>query len=395
MRRRLISTNRLSLSTRVGPFWTLVVALVLALAPGMSGEVKKPRIGKDTPEGTFLELVSLEASPAKKVALLEHFLTIFPACDPSITVWVHGELQDRYRRAGDLDKALAEGEKILVLDPNDIDIAEANRKLAEKKGDDAQVKRWTAEIEKIAERLVKLQLPLPTDPDESKTAQERLEYARQIVMNNDYADFTKAIRTEGPAERIKALDEFSKKVPQNPYTDQIEAAEFLAYKEMGDLEKTLAAAEKILSHNENREDALLFVVEVNFSRKKDPQRTLALAAKFIQRIPSAERPEGVSERDWAQAKYKNLGRAHYIMGRIYFDSQQWTSADHALRAALPMIGDEQLRAAVLNDLGFANYRMQNAVDAIKFYGLCAAIRSPLQQQAANSVLFVKAEYHLP
>ena len=364
------------------------------MAPYAAGDVKKPRIGKDTPEGTFLELVTLEANSAKKIALLEHFLNIFPACDPSITVWVYGDLQDRYRKAGDLDKALAAGEKILVLDPNNIDIAEANRRLAEKKGDAELVKKWSAEIEKIAARVVKLELPLPSDPEEGKTAQERLEYARQIVLNADYEEFSKAIRTEGPAERIRALEAFVKKVPQNPYVDQIEAAEFLAYKEMGDLEKTLAAAEKILSHNENREDALLFVIEVNFSRRKDPKRTLALAAKFIERMPAAERPPGVSERDWTQAKSRNIARAYYITGRIYFESEQWPAADRALRAALPLIGDDQLRAAVLNDLGWANYRMQKAIDAVKFYSLCAAIRSPLQEQAAKSLLSVKAEYNL-
>jgi len=51
-------------------------------------------------------------------------------------------------------------------------------------------------------------------------------------------------------------------------------------------------------------------------------------------------------------------------------------------------------AAALNDLGWANYKMQSATEAIKYYSQCAAIKSPLQQQAAKSVLFIKAEYHL-
>ncbi len=385
--------NRHSLRVLAGRCQGMALALAFLLVPYAFGEVKKPRIGKDTPEGTFLELVSLEVSAAKKIALLEHFLTIFPACDPSITVWVHSELQDRYRRAGDLDKAMAEGEKILVLDPDNIDIAEANRRLAEKKGDLDLAKKWSAEIEKIAARVVKL--TLPPDPEESKVAQERIEYARQIVANTDYVEYTKAIGIKGPTDRISALEEFVKRVPQNPYMDQIETAEFLAYKEMGDLEKTLAAAEKILSHNENREDALLFVVEIGFNRRKDTKRTLALAAKFIERMSAAPAPEGVSEHDWSLAKTRNLARVHYIIGRIYFDAEQWPSADRALRAALPLIGDDQLRAAVLNDLAWANYRMQNAIDAVKFYGQCAAIRSPLQEQAAKSALAVKAEYHLP
>jgi tetratricopeptide (TPR) repeat protein len=370
----------------------LVLALAFTLAPFVWGDVKKPRIGRDTPEGTFLELVSLEINSAKKIALLEHFLTIFPACDPRVTVWVYGELQDRYRKAGDLDKALAAGEKIMVLDPDNIEIAEANRRIAEKKGSPELVEKWAAEIEKIAERVVKS--PAPADPEDDKAAGERLEYARQIVMNADYAEYTRAIATQGAADRIAALETYLKRAPQNPYTDQIEVAEFLAYKEMGDLEKALAAAEKILNHNENREDALLFVIEVNFNRKKDSKRTVALAAKFIERMTVAPAPDGVSEHEWAEAKSKNIARVHYIIGRTYFNSEQWPSADRALRTALPLIGDDQLRAAVLNDLGWTNYRMQNAVEAAKFYGQCAAIKSPFQEQAAKSALSVKSEYHL-
>jgi hypothetical protein len=89
-----------------------------------------------------------------------------------------------------------------------------------------------------------------------------------------------------------------------------------------------------------------------------------------------------------------MARVHYIVGRVYFESEQWPSADRALRAALPLIGDEQLRAAVLYDLGWANYRMQSAVEAIKFYSACAAIRGPLQEQATKTILYIKAEYHL-
>jgi tetratricopeptide (TPR) repeat protein len=388
----LICLNRLSPGILNHRRCWLALVLTLLLVPCVMGDVKKPRIGKDTPEGTFLELVSLEASSAKKIALLEHFLVIFPACDPSITIWVYGELQDRYRRAGDLDKALAAGEKILVLDPNNIEIAEANRSLAEKKGDAQLVSKWTAEIQKIAERVVKS--PLPSDVEQIQAAQERLDHARELVLTADYAEFMKAIHTEGPAARIAALEEFLKKSPQNQYLEQIEEAEFLAYKEMGDLEKTTAAAEKILSHNENREDALLFIIEANFGRKKDPKRTLALAAKFIDRMTAAPRPEGVPEREWNQAKSRNLARVHYIIGRVYFESEQWPAADRALRTALPLIGDEQLRAAVLYDLGWANYRMQSAVEAIKFYNACAAIRSPLQEQATKTIQYIKAEYHL-
>jgi tetratricopeptide (TPR) repeat protein len=389
----LMDPNRRSAAfqklTRRGLVWTLSLVLTsVAVA-----DVKKPRIGRDSPEGTFLELVSLENDNLKKIALLEQFLTIFPRCDAGVTVWVYGELQDRYRKGGNLQKALAIGERILELEPENVETARANWRIAETKGDAELVKKWSAETAKIAERV--LQLPLPSDPEESKVAQDRIQFARQFVVNTDHDEYTKAIEIRSPTERIAALESFLQKKPQNPYIDQIEVAEFLSYNETGDVDKTLAAAERILSHNENREDALLFVAEVNFRRKKDTKRTLALAAKFIERTAVAQKPEGMTDHDWTQAKNQNLTRAHYMIGRIYFDSQQWSSADRALRAAVSLIGENQFRAIVLNDLAWVNYQMKSAIEAIKFYRMCAAIQSPLQEQASKSILSIKSEYNLP
>jgi tetratricopeptide (TPR) repeat protein len=371
----------------------VVLLLALAFTSCALAEVRKPRIGKDTPEGNFLELVSLEIDAGKKIALLEQFVVIFPSCDPAITVWIYADLQDRYRKAGHLDKALAMGAKILAIEPDNVEIARATWRIAEVKGDPEMVKKWSAETLKIAERIVKG--PLPPDSDEGRTALERVEFAHQFVANTEYQEYTKAMQIQVPAERIRALDAFLKERPQNPYLNQIEVAEFLAYKELGDLEKTLAAAEAILSHDENRDDVLLFVAEVTFRRKKDPKRALSLATKFIERGNAAEKPPGVSDRDWTTVRAQNLARANYIVGRIHFDAERWPLADRSLRTALPLIGDEYLRAAVLYDLGWANYQMRNAIDAIKFYGSCATIAGPLREQASKSVISIKAEYHLP
>jgi tetratricopeptide (TPR) repeat protein len=340
-----------------------------------------------------MELVGLESDPAKKLVLMEQFLTLFPKSDPGITVWIYSELQDRYRRAGALDKALTAGERILEIEPDSIDTARANWRIAETKNDPGLVKKWSAQTSAIAERIVKL--PLPADPEALKSAQAVVEFARQFVVNTTYDDYNKAVQVKDPAQRIVALQELLKKHPQNPYMSQIEIAEFLAYKEIGDVDKTLAAAEKILAHDEDREDALLYVAEISFRRKRDPKRTLALTNKFIARMAVATRPEGQSEADWLRSKRQNLMLAHYIIGTIHFQSQAWGAADKSLRDALALAGDDQLRSTLLYNLGWANYQMQNALEAIRFYRLCAAIPGPMQEQSAKNVLAVKSEYNLP
>jgi len=249
-------------------FTRLILVLLLALVPSVFAGVKKLRVNKETPEGQFLELVSLETDAQRKIDLLEQFLVLFPNSEP--VGWVYSELQDRYRRAGNLDKAVAMGEKVLALEPDNLETARMNWRIAETKGDPELIRKWSGLTAKIAERVVKL--PLPLDPEDNKAAQERIAYARQFVVNTDHDDYLKALQTKDPAQRVAALEEFARKSPQNPYTDQIEIAEFLAWRETGDLEKTLAAAEKIIAHNDTREDVILFVAEVNYRRKKDPKR---------------------------------------------------------------------------------------------------------------------------
>lgn len=370
----------------------VLLAFGLAASEG-SADTKKLHVDRNSSEGQYLELVTLESDSTRKIALLEQFLVLFPAANPTVAVWVYSEIQDRYRRAGQLDKALAAGEKLLALAPDDIDTARLNWRMAETKGDAVLTKKWSAATLAIAERLVNA--PIPSDPEEMKAAEERLALARQFMRNTDHDDYVKALDIRDPAQRIAALDEFVKRRPQNPYLDQIEVAEFVAYRETGDVDKTLEVAEKIIAHNDSYDSAVLFVAEINFRRKKDPKRTLALATKFIEKAASATKPEGTTDEQWARTKTQNVGLAHYIIGSIHFQNGEWASADRYLRAAVPMIGDDQFRATTLNQLGWVNYQMQNALEAIKFYRLCAAIRSPFQEQAAKSIIAIKAEYNLP
>jgi tetratricopeptide (TPR) repeat protein len=376
------------------PFIVLgLVLLVLLARPALPDDPKKLQIDKSSPEGLFLDLVALENDTAKQTALLEQFLKMFPKVDPAVATRVYADLQDRYTASGALDKAIAAGEKILAIEPDNVEVARTNWRLAEAKRDPELVKRWSAETKKIAERVVKA--PLPSAPEARKAAQERAAYARQFIDSAEYEDFRQALQTKDPAQRIKLLEDFVKKSPQNPYLEQIEVANFMAWKEIGNVEKSLPAAETVLARDGNNEDALLFVAGINFQRKKDPQRTLGQAAKVTELWAAATKPDGMTDRDWSRLKNQNLRLAYSIIGNIQFEAGQWAAADKALRAVLPLAGDDQTRATLLYQLGWANYQMRNALEAIRLYRLCAAIPGPLQEEASKRAAAVKSAYNLP
>ncbi|HYV62206.1 MAG TPA: tetratricopeptide repeat protein, partial [Bryobacteraceae bacterium] len=182
--------------------------------------------------------------------------------------------------------------------------------------------------------------------------------------------------------------------PQTQHAGDIEITLFLAYREQGDSAKALAAAEKLVAHNDTREDAMLLVAESYFKSGKDPNRVVTLSRKAIERLNSAEKPDGVTASDWARTKTAELTQANYMIGSVNFQAEKWDVADQAFRAALPNLTDPRFRAEVLNSLGWANYKLKNVSDAIKFYIDCTNIPGPFQLAASKTLNTITAEYRI-
>ena len=104
-----------------------------------------------------------------------------------------------------------------------------------------------------------------------------------MQANEDEA-YNAALTAKNPADRIKLLEEFLKNHPQTKHADDIEVAMFLAYREQGDAAKALAAAEKLVTHNDTREDAMLLVAESYFKAGKDLNAVVSLSKKAIDRL---------------------------------------------------------------------------------------------------------------
>ena len=83
-----------------------------------------------------------------------------------------------------------------------------------------------------------------------------------------------------------------------------------------------------------------------------------------------------------------------MIGSVSFQAEKWDAADQSFRAALPGVSDPRFRAEMLNSLGWANYKLRNVADAIKFYVDCTNIPGPLQQAAAKTLNTITAEYQI-
>src|SRR5882672_6287761 len=97
-----------------------LLATILAI-PLLAGINKKLVVNPDTPDGNFLDLIGLEIDFDKRVSLIEQFTILFPR---SVSIgWAYSQLQEANFKDGKLDKALEAGDKLLELDPEDLDAA--------------------------------------------------------------------------------------------------------------------------------------------------------------------------------------------------------------------------------------------------------------------------------
>src|SRR4029079_17345449 len=104
----------------------LLLGLCLMSSPGWAGV--KPAADANSPEGRLLEKVQAESDLSKRLALLELFPDLFPTSTSLEYVWT--ELQARYHQAGKLEKALNAGSNALIRNPDSLEVACLNWRIA-------------------------------------------------------------------------------------------------------------------------------------------------------------------------------------------------------------------------------------------------------------------------
>ena len=369
----------------------LTVAILFAWSSLALAGYKKPALDSKTPEGQFLDLVELEADSGRKRALLEQFVTMFP--NSKAALWVYEQLQAVWRDAGNIDKELQCGDRILALDPTNIELAYTLSKTAEKK-DPALGKKYSDRVKEIVGKLNSS--TAPADPEQLETWKQRVEFAKQFNTSAEFKLYNQAVQAQDPRKRVEFLDQLIAQYPKTQFAGQVRLMYFLAYKQSGDTSKALAAAEAILEREQTHLDVLLFVADNYFRRKKDLGKVTAYLHKILELVESKAKPAGLSDAEWSQQKALYSAHSWYMIGATHLENSQFAAADRALRAALPNIrGNENLRAVVLSSLGWVNYKMDNVKDAIQFYTQCMAINSQYREQAAKNINSIKTEKNLP
>jgi tetratricopeptide (TPR) repeat protein len=370
-----------------------LLAVILFALPGRAAPQRyTPKADPESQEGQLIELIGFEVDEASKLSLMERFTRTYPkhpAC-----AWAYEHLQLAALEAHDWDKAIANGEKLLAIYPDDTDTAQLNLKAAEGKGDRVTLKLWSDYLNRVVERV--LESPPPKDPEQLEEWKKRTAIASQFAAQDEYALYKKALDSPDPRQKIKLLDELQKRNPDSKYLPQALVIYLNSYRAIGDHANAAAYSEKILKVDPSNEDALLWAAEGYLARGGSAEKVLAYSARILDVMRTKKKPAIVQDVDWDKKKTLYIGTAHWMMGNTFITQDRFSQADSALRAALPLLkSNSQSTASILFYLGWANYKMENVTEAARFYKQCMAIQSQFQQQAAKNLNAIRTEHNLP
>jgi tetratricopeptide (TPR) repeat protein len=369
---------------------TLTILLILGASAAWGQRHKAAdEIDTQKPDGALLMQGIQEKDDTKKAVLLEEFCAKYPK-DAS-AAWALEALQNIYVKAGQLDKIIATGEKLLVLDPDDPESALQNLKAAEGLKDLPAIRKWVVVTSTNARKMASQ--PQPKEADAVETWKSEVSYAKQVDTYSEYALFRVAIESRDPKVTVDFAEALAERNPESTYVPQVQSALFNAYRQSGASDKAVALAERVLAKDESNEDMMLVVADDYSTKKKEPEKVHAYTAKAATLMAAKSAPAGMSAADWETRQKAVIGIARYLNGKLYYNEKKWPDADRELRAALPLVdGNPAIKAETLFYLGFANFSMQKGQEAANFYKACAAIPGPFQAPASKNLQSVKSQY---
>jgi tetratricopeptide (TPR) repeat protein len=357
------------------------LALTVLLAQVCPAQLGQPETEPKTIE-SWLRGEMLNSSSETKLTLLTRLLNDYQKA--GLVNWAYDQIAET-TEPDQVECTLALGEKLMALDPKNIEIANRSLKLAEMKQDAALIQNWAEINARVADSIL-------SSPETGETGKKRLEIARSMVTYIENLAYSEVLRTEDPAQKLARIEKFLERYKNSSYRTVLDDLYLEAANVSGGTQKALAAARKILEWDDRNVVALMVVAENYLRSGKEPGLLKESAEKILALVDRQPKPEGLTAPQWSKKKAVLVGRAHWMIGRASMQEDKYRDADNSLRAALPYLkGDNQMTSDALFYLAWANYQMRNFSDAMRFSTECTRIDGPYRAQAAKNLEVFRAE----
>ncbi len=347
--------------------WTEIPLLLTALLAGFlpttfcrSGyaQVDKIVIAAGTPEDQALTSISNEQDAQKKLAMYEDFVQKFSS-NPADVAYGNWQISQSYQAVGDLQKALAYGDKALAGSPRNLDILVTQASIAQQLKDNSKVMDYSVRGGEIYNSISQAK-PEGGSEQELDVREEEKDAAKGPHEFLEAAAFS-AIASEPDArQRMADIERFTPAFPDSRFQEPLTSYAMMSLSELKDSPRLIAYGEKVLADNPNNLPALLALAGTYVDDPKPGG--IAKAISYSQRAVEAAKADAP---DADRAHKVSAGAAHSTLGYALMKEDKTADAIPELKSASALLKgqDDQQYEIAMYRLGFAYAKLSKVSEA--------------------------------
>ena len=333
-----------------------------------------------------LNEINATADPAQKLALIEKFAE-GPGKEGDFPLVANGLFVDYYVSQKNYDKAFEYGDKLFALDPDSFQNAVNMVRAASEKGDVDKLSSYGEKAGGIFQRFKASPAPEGTPAagwEEQKmrtleASKDSYVYVQQLVFSGLY-------QAKEPAKRATMLVKFAQAFPDSTYANQALGVAATDYQRAQNTQKMLELANGVLAKDANNIGMLLLLSDYYCDKADQADKAGTYAKKVISLLDTAQKPEGMTDDQWALQKGLQKGLALSSLGQVNIEKKDNAQAVENLRAAAPLVkADEGSYARNQYRLGFALLNLKRNAEAKEAFTQAASVNSPYKGPAQDKL----------
>jgi tetratricopeptide (TPR) repeat protein len=346
----------------------------------LHAQLDKIVIPAGTPEDKALQAISSEPDAQKKLTMYEAFVQEF-ASNPAAVAYGNWQISQYYQNAGDLQQALAYGDKALASSPRNLDILVSQANVAQQMKDTAKVMDYAVRGGEAYNSIDQETKPeAMTDQEFASRRQDERLSAKSSHEFLEAAAFNAIVDESDAKTRMAYIERYTPAFPDSRFQDQVASYAMLSLSELKDTARLLAYGEKSLAANPN---SLATLTLLSTTYVDDPKpgslgKAITYAQKTVE-LAKADAP------DADRSRKLSAGVAYSTLGYAYMKEDKTAAAIPELKNASELLKgqDEQQYAIALYRLGFAYAKLNKVTEARDVLSEAVKISGPVQKLAED------------